>query len=196
MSERQDGTLDAESRAIRNAAAVNEQLERAYGRVPPVVYFLQRRPDGPVKIGAASRLVGRFEAFYRASPDLIIVRAVIPGGQPLEHWFHARHASVRVFGEWYEPGPVIREAADFARRHRDAYEGDLTLATVSVLREFDPVLADIERLYRNGTPATRIAVMAGLSQGELRARLDKMRALGFDVHPRLAFAPRARQVSR
>jgi hypothetical protein len=182
-----------ESLAVRDAAPAKAFLMERYGSVPPVVYFIQRRPDGPIKIGHAHMLVSRFEAFYNACPDPVIVRAVIPGGQPLEHWFHRRHAGTRLFNEWYESAEsVAADAVAFATIHAAAFAsgGDLTAAVREAVCRFDQTIADMERLYNNGVAGLEIAKMAGLGYGEFRAQVERMRALGFDMGYRHVHASR------
>jgi hypothetical protein len=195
-----EGLSDAEQRlAYRDATAANAHLESVYGFRPPSVYFVQRRPDGPIKIGHAHQLSARFAAFYTACPDPVIVRAVVPGGQSLEHWFHRRHLQRQLFNEWYTaPGAIIEDAREFANRHAEAYAdtGDIGAALRAALRHTDPVLADVERLYNNGVALAEIAALAGMGPGEFRAFTDKMRALGFELGYRRVFASRASRSPR
>jgi hypothetical protein len=173
-------------------------MER-YGHVPPVVYFVQRRPDGPIKIGHAHRLAVRFEAFYRACPDPVIARAVVPGGQPLEHWFHRRHTPRSLFNEWYDQAEsIVEDATRIADMHIAAHAecGDIAEAMRVVLRQVDPVIADVERLYRNGAPLVEIAKLAGGSRGEMNALVHKMRALGFEMKYRNARTSRSPRHAR
>jgi hypothetical protein len=189
-----EGLSDAEERlAYRDATAANAHLESVYGFRPPSVYFVQRRPDGPIKIGHAHQLGARFAAFYNSCPDPVIARAVVPGGQPLEHWFHRRHLERQLFNEWYEDADtIIADAREFANRHAEAFAdtNDVEAALLAVLRHADPVIADVERLYNNGVTLPEIARLAGMGPGEFRAFADKMRALGFELGYRRVFASR------
>jgi hypothetical protein len=189
-----EGLSDAEQRlAYRDATAANAHLESVYGFRPPSVYFVQRRPDGPIKIGHAHQLSARFAAFYNSCPDPVLARVVIPGGQSLEHWFHRRHLERHLFNEWYEDADtIIADACEFASRHAEAYAhtDDVGAALLAVLRHVDPVLADVERLYNNGVKLPEIARLAGMGPGEFRAFADKMRALGFELGYRRVFASR------
>lgn len=174
-------------------------LRERYGEVPPVVYFVQRREDGPVKIGHAVRIAERLQAFAGASPEPVILRAMVPGGKPLEHWFHRRHAEWRSPGNWYAPAEgVVADARVFAMRHLVCFEyfrREITAASLQALRELDPVMADVERLYRNGTSKQAIAEMAGMTAGGVRVLVDQMRRLGFDMAYRNMYAPRGRAVA-
>lgn len=178
---------------MTDARQARESLEATYGAVPPVVYFIQRQENGPVKIGYTARLTRLFSEFYVASPDPVIVRAMVPGGQSLEHWFHRRHADRLMFSDWYEPArEVIADGITFAALHRKAYreQGDIAKATVATLCELDSHLADFYRLYDRGWTIKQIADAAGMALGETRALRDRMTALGFDLKPRRAYAVR------
>jgi hypothetical protein len=169
------------------------QLRESYGYAPPVVLFIQRAEGGPVKIGRASNPARRLRELESASPDPVIVRALVPGGQALEHWFHRRHSERSRGGGWYSPaGPVVEDAIAVAVRHRIAYghSPDVAGATVHAVRASDPHLADFERLYLSGTPVTEIAKLAGMPLGRARWTVDVMRAMGFDLSHRRVFAPR------
>lgn len=169
------------------------QLRETYGYAPPVVLFIQRAEGGPVKIGRAASPARRLRELESASPDPVIVRALVPGGQALEHWFHRRHAERAIGGGWFAPaGDVIGDAWLFAGRQRDAFEyPDLRIATVEAIRLLDPHLADFERLYRSGSTILEIADLAGVTVREARSTLDRMRAMGFELPARRQFARRA-----
>jgi hypothetical protein len=176
--------------AIRDTQPARARLERIYGRVPPVVYFVQREPDGPVKIGRAQRLAGTVAGFY-AGGLTVLVRAVIPGGQPLEHWFHRRYAPRHRGAEWYgDSEAIVADARWFGDVHAFAHLGGSDDATVRALRMLDPFLADFERLYRNGATHAQLAAAASLTASQARDTVERMRALGFDLPARRSYGRR------
>lgn len=129
----------------------------------------------------------RLEALQSACPLSLTLRALLPGRQPHEHYLHRRFAAQQQRGEWFEPGePVV----EFAGRLHDALERadalDVRVAIVEALRELDPELCDLERLWRNGATYREIGELTGHSQGQLRSRIDHMRALGFPLPYRYA----------
>lgn len=179
--------------AAEAAKAEKQRLAEVYGLVPATVYFVQRRPDGPVKIGWAQRLAGRISEFYRECPDPVIVHVAVPGSRATEAWFHRRHRERLVQGEWYEePTVVVADARAFSERHAAAFSatGDRDAATVATISAMDQVLGDMYRLYCNGSTQIEIAQLSGMSHTQVRGRLNTLRALGFDIPHRRGFARR------
>lgn len=179
--------------AMRETQPARARLEMIYGSIPPSVYFVQRAPDGPIKIGYAQRLVGRMAQFYRECPDPVIVRAVVPGGRALESWFHRRHRDEHRQGEWYDDADdVVLDARRFGDLQATVFAAsvDRGIATVAAISEMDVFLGDFYRLYRNGATQVELARIAGLTIGQTRARLDKLRALGFHVPNRRVYGSR------
>lgn len=187
-------------RAYREALALGctegarRRLLDIYGANLAVVYFIQRRPDGPVKIGHAQRLTGRMTDFLCAGPELPIIRAVAPGNRAHEHWFHRRHADRRLDRrEWFDDAEtVVRDAYAFGELHAAVYgaTGDLTAAVVQTVMIMDPFIADFFRLYRNGATQRELCELTGLSPGALRSKLTSLRTMGFDIAYRRAYGPR------
>lgn len=181
------------STALAATAPARARLTRIYGNIPPTVYFIQRREDGPVKIGFAQRLAGRVAEFYRECPDPVIVRAVVPGGRALEAWFHRRHGDLRAQGEWFrEADSITVDARRFGELH-EAFLVELdsrNQATVATVCEMDPFIGDIFRLYTNGVTQTEIGRLAGISQAQVVVRLNSLRAMGFEIPHRRVYASR------
>jgi DNA-binding NarL/FixJ family response regulator len=175
--------------AMRETAAARDRLTRIYGRVPAVVLFTQREVGGSLRISRALRLAGAVARLHQEAPGPVIVAAVVPGGQALEHWWRRRW-------EFPAAGDAVTDARFFGKLHADAYEGtgDLTAATVTAVRALDPFLADVERLWRNGVSLGEIASHAGITERQVRVVIEQqMRALGFEMRPRMAYARRSRK---
>lgn len=171
------------------------RLEELYGtRFIPTVYFVQWNVEGPVKIGYSTSFLTRVETLQTTSPEPLIVRALVPGGQAHEHWFHRRHKDQHRRLEWYAPaGPVLEDAERYAELCVEANErlGDLRQAQCDAIRELDPILGDLERLYMSGVKIGEIARFAGVSSGTVRSWINSMRAMGFFLPYRRSYASRS-----
>lgn len=171
--------------AMSETAAARDRLTGIYGRVPAVVLFTQREPDGPVRIGRALRLAGRVAELHREAPGPVIVAAVVPGGQALERWF-----ALRLMGA----GP--RHAIVFARnagaRHEHHWEatGDPARAMTAAVRDLDPFLAGVERLYLDGARYVDLMAATGLTLPQTQKTVERMRSLGFDLPHRINYGRR------
>ena len=172
----------------------HEYLERAFGdSFMGVVYLARRGDDDRVKVGYSRRLLHRTQAFLRDCPSPVCYEAIIPGGQPVEKWLLRRHERRHVLLGWHEDAQaLIEDAQDIARRQREHF-AVMTLreATVAAIRDVDPILRDLERLYRNGATFDTIAQISGLTPAEVRARVDHARALGFDLRHRRDYSSRS-----
>lgn len=136
-------------------------LGEYYGRLLCVIEC-----DGRVAIGMTRRRGGH-------PADAVLV----PGGQALRGWFERRRSSTG-------------DARAFLDTLRASFTGDVDAATLAALRAHDPLLADLERLYLNGVPIAEIAALADLSPGAVRARIEQMRRLGFEMPFRRVYAAR------
>lgn len=167
------------ARAGEDTEKARARLERIYGRVPAVVFFYQRDPDGPLGVSHSSNLVRRVMKLYAGDPRPVLIRAVVPGGRALMEWFKGNGgASVtlaRACGDqhatWFMCGQSMRAA------------------TVSMLRWADGFLADFERLACNGASLREIADAAGIKPARAWKVSVSMRALGFEL-PELRMPPR------
>ncbi len=72
-----------------------DQLE-AYGTV---TYFIQRVPNGPVKIGRTGNARKRLAELQTASAEQLVIRGVIKSDR--ERQLHEQFASKRMQGEWF-----------------------------------------------------------------------------------------------
>lgn len=72
-----------------------DQLE-AYGTV---TYFIQRVPNGPVKIGRTANTRQRLAELQTASAEQLVIRGVIKSD--VERRLHEQFASKRMVGEWF-----------------------------------------------------------------------------------------------
>jgi hypothetical protein len=72
-----------------------DQLE-AYGTV---TYFIQRVPNGPVKIGRTDNVRQRLDQLQTASAEQLVIRGVIKSNR--EKQLHKQFASKRMVGEWF-----------------------------------------------------------------------------------------------
>lgn len=177
-----------------------EDLARRFGPGPiACVYFIQRREDGPIKIGTTQGLAGRIGGFLNASPDPVIIRATVAGGQALESWFHRRHRERQRFYEWFDDADaIVDDALDFAAAQHAAFldaEGDhadrIRAATVATVRDRDATYRDVETLYRNRVNLREIAKLADLDAQGARTVVEQMRTLGFAMGYRNVYASRS-----
>lgn len=72
-----------------------DQLED-YGTV---TYFIQRVPNGPVKIGRTGNAKKRLAELQIASAEQLVIRGVIKSNR--ERQLHEQFASKRMSGEWF-----------------------------------------------------------------------------------------------
>lgn len=183
--------------AARNCVRASEDELRSWlGSLDRVVYFVQRRVDGPIKIGTSARMTFRVDAFLRDSPDPVILRALVPGGQPLESWFHRRHrtAGRHLRNEWFEHADtIVDDAYAFTAAMRSEYEAseDLSAATAHAVCAVDQETADLVTLYRNKVTLRAIGELSGMAPAQVRARIEHLRRLGFELGCRRVYASRS-----
>jgi hypothetical protein len=77
-----------------------------------VVYFVQRSPDGPIKLGASSNFTTRYASLQSASADILNVLGVIHCSSRseafgLEDMLKQRFKSLRKQGEWLTPAKEL-----------------------------------------------------------------------------------------
>lgn len=175
---------------------VRSRCQRIYGTpLLPVVYFIQRNPFGPVKIGYANRITDRVGKLLCDSPDAVNVAAVVPGNKTLEAWFHRRHEESRVRGEWFEDyATVIADARRFGEIHAVAYgcTDQFNMAMMAAVMQMDESIRDFYRMHKNGATIRQISELTGVPRGMLISRLESLRRMGFDLPYRNVWAPRGR----
>lgn len=72
------------------------------------VYFVQEGERGPIKIGVARRVEFRFSDLQVGNPRPLRLLHVISGGTDAhERSLHRRFHSLRIRGEWFEPGAEL-----------------------------------------------------------------------------------------
>jgi hypothetical protein len=76
----------------------------------PVVYFIRKGADGPIKIGHTSVIRSRLALMQSHCDEKLKILAVLDGGTELETSIKKRFASLARYGEWYTPG---QELLDF-----------------------------------------------------------------------------------
>lgn len=69
-----------------------------------MIYFIQPKAGGPIKIGTTVRLGQRLKQLAAESGAELQVLAVVDGGFREEKSLHQRFAHLRQVGEWFEPG--------------------------------------------------------------------------------------------
>lgn len=74
-----------------------------------MIYFIQAEIVGRIKIGVSTEesLNRRVESLSTASPVRLRLLATQPGNRRCEQRLHAKFASLRVHGEWFEAGPKL-----------------------------------------------------------------------------------------
>jgi len=71
------------------------------------VYFLQRGPGGPVKIGYSIALKKRIRALQTASAEKLELLCALEGDWATEAAFHLQFKGERLKGEWFKPEKVL-----------------------------------------------------------------------------------------
>jgi hypothetical protein len=66
---------------------------------PTFTYFIQRVPNGPVKIGRANNVKRRLDQLQTASAEQLVIRGVITSDREKE--LHERFRDKRMAGEWF-----------------------------------------------------------------------------------------------
>lgn len=71
--------------------------------MPSVVYFLQGKSTGLIKIGWTAVLTRRIANLRGSTAEIVELLATVPGDVSLEAYLHERFAADRVRGEWFSP---------------------------------------------------------------------------------------------
>lgn len=98
------------------AAATSRGAPRRVVYPPPplveghVVYFVQARSGGPIKIGTTRDLQRRLASMQAGSPVELVVLATVPGDSRTENALHKRLTKYRLHGEWFLDTEEVRAA--------------------------------------------------------------------------------------
>ena len=96
---------EAAERFPRPADSYRQRVSHSSGNW---VYFMRR--ERLIKIGTTCNLKQRAQQLNAT------VLARVPGGYTEEAQMHARFASLRTHGEWFEPGPELLELINRIRK--------------------------------------------------------------------------------
>jgi len=77
-----------------------------YGKV---VYFVQSRLGGPIKIGLTTELSQRLKQLQNESPIPLQIVGALRGDEKVEAAIHERFRKLRLHGEWFEPSTELVE---------------------------------------------------------------------------------------
>jgi hypothetical protein len=93
-------------------------VDPSNGKPRPAVYFVQCGGErGPVKIGTARNITGRFHDLQMGCPYGLRLLAARPGDRETERKLHSKFYRARIRGEWFEWCPEIaREVEIICRR--------------------------------------------------------------------------------
>jgi hypothetical protein len=83
------------------------------------VYFVQGTNGGPIKIGESADVRGRLRDLQACSPVLLRLLGVVvdlDDRRAEEQGWHARFASTRLHGEWFEATPALLAAISVRAR--------------------------------------------------------------------------------
>lgn len=89
--------------------AVDAHHQAVRGPAPPEggVYFAQRGPNGPIKIGYSDDPARRLAEIRPLMPEPLTVLAVMRVERHVERLLHRNFASARIRGEWFKPSASI-----------------------------------------------------------------------------------------
>lgn len=71
------------------------------------IYFIQSTMGGPIKIGKAINPIKRLEQLQTGYPEPLQIIGVTPGTVEEEKNLHHKFLSLRLHGEWFNPGPEL-----------------------------------------------------------------------------------------
>lgn len=71
------------------------------------VYFIQTGEGGPIKIGYTDDVWLRLSQLQCSHSETLYIRAVIDGGERIEHEKHAQFAFDHIRGEWFRPSDKL-----------------------------------------------------------------------------------------
>lgn len=148
------------------------------------IVYAVRRQDGAVKIGTTAQWTERLRTLKWEHGPLEVLRRIV-GGRELEKQLHAACMNVRIGGEWFRDGQVVRgaialaakangdatdpcykEAMPRGRKRRFAQKAVSLTIPKSWVPMLDEVVSDLTTpgrvVYR--TDAARCAIYLGLQQ--------------------------------
>lgn len=102
------------SEAVRSRSylGVSESTSVADKELWPVVYFLQPKEGGNIKIGFTRTLYKRFGEIQACSPLPLKIILLIDGTEYLEQSLHSKFHRHRVHYEWFKPHEEILDFID------------------------------------------------------------------------------------
>lgn len=86
-----------------------------------MVYFVQPKSGGLIKIGTSLKLSVRLKALAKEAGCPLVVLGVVKGEQRKEKELHHRFAIHRERGEWFRPAP---ELIRYISRHTRRWDGE------------------------------------------------------------------------
>jgi hypothetical protein len=97
---------------------MERRLEEIHGPIPrhtarrnrvSLVYFIQARHGGPIKVGIATNPRRRLRELQTAHAHELVIRRMTPGGLDLEQKIHKQFAHLRLRGEWFTSAQELME---------------------------------------------------------------------------------------
>jgi hypothetical protein len=87
------------------------------------VYFIAQGEGGPIKIGyTTKKATWRLSELQVASPQPLVLLAVIQGDREVEVELHTRFADLRIRGEWFERGDALMDFIEDTSSYAVLYE--------------------------------------------------------------------------
>ena len=77
-----------------------------------MIYFIQNKSSGAVKIGTAINPVKRLAILQTGSVDSLVLLGTIPGNRDREAELHRRFRHLRIRSEWFQDTKELMEAID------------------------------------------------------------------------------------
>lgn len=145
------------------------------------LYLLREDGDEAVRLGSTKDPTRHLEDLQRGNRRALHYVAILPGQTAHKAHVARLHEAHRVRGDWYAAPPLL----DFARRAGERLNlviaADGREAMLTVLAELDPAIADLQRMWRNGTGADGIAALTGLSRPTVEERVKHLRTMGYGL---------------
>ena len=135
------------------------------------VYFITTADrTGPVKIGYTKNPINRLMSLNCYSPYPLVIRAVMPGTDVTEAWFHDELRASWSHSEWFHPTPEVLAVMDVVAS-TGSYPGAITDGsflgkTPNRMRQFRMSVMDMALL--------EFASFVGLTEAEVRSVESQM----------------------